>query len=67
MKCPVCGVAELIHDTRDITYTYNNETVIIPNVTGDYCHACDESITNSQESERIMNTMNEFKQYITIT
>lgn len=22
MKCPVCGAAELIHDTRDLPYTY---------------------------------------------
>lgn len=22
MKCPCCGAAELIHDTRDMPYTY---------------------------------------------
>lgn len=22
MKCPSCGAAELIHDTRDLPYTY---------------------------------------------
>jgi len=26
MKCPVCGAAELIHDTRDLPYTYKGET-----------------------------------------
>jgi len=25
MKCPLCGAAELIHDTRDIPYTYKGE------------------------------------------
>ena len=26
MKCPVCGAAELIPDTRDLPYTYKGET-----------------------------------------
>lgn len=30
MKCPVCGAAELIHDTRDLPYTYKGETTVIP-------------------------------------
>ena len=46
MKCPVCGAAELIHDTRDLPYTYKGETTIIPAVTADFCPACDESITD---------------------
>ncbi|GEM_PF-5175425 len=29
MKCPVCGAAELIHDTRDVPYTYKGETTVI--------------------------------------
>lgn len=29
MKCPVCGAAELIHDSRDLPYTYEGETTII--------------------------------------
>ena len=26
MKCPCCGAAELIHDTRDMPYIYKGET-----------------------------------------
>ncbi len=37
MKCPVCGAAELIHDTRDLPYTYKGESTVIQAVTGDYC------------------------------
>ena len=37
MKCPVCGAAELIHDTRDLPYTYKGETTVIAAVTGDFC------------------------------
>ncbi len=32
MKCPVCGAAELIHDTRDLPSTYKGETTTIPAV-----------------------------------
>lgn len=52
MKCPVCGAAELIRDTRDIPYTYKGETTLIPLVTADFCPACDESITDRAETEQ---------------
>ena len=29
MKCPCCGAAELIHDTRDMPYTYKGENTTI--------------------------------------
>ena len=57
MQCPVCGAAELIHDTRDLPYTYKGETTVIPAVTADFCPACDESITDMLETERVMREM----------
>jgi HTH-type transcriptional regulator/antitoxin MqsA len=60
MKCPVCGAAELIHDTRDVPYTYKGETTVIEAVTGKFCPACGESITNMAESDRVMREMNAF-------
>ena len=57
MKCPVCGAAELIHDTRDLPYTYKGETTMIPAVTANFCPACDESITDMAETERVMREM----------
>lgn len=60
MKCPVCGAAELIHDTRDLPYTYKGETTTIPAVTGEFCPACDESITDMAETERVMREMQAF-------
>lgn len=57
MKCPSCGAAELIHDTRDETYTYKGVRTIIPAVTGDFCPACDESIHDGTETERVMKEM----------
>ena len=64
MKCPVCGAAELIHDTRDMPYTYKGETTTIPAVTGDYCPACAESILDAAESNRVMNEMRTFSRQV---
>ena len=64
MKCPVCGAAELIHDTRDLPYTYKGESTVIPAVTADFCHACDESITDVAESGRVMREMQAFNKQV---
>ncbi|AZS81545.1 MULTISPECIES: type II toxin-antitoxin system MqsA family antitoxin [Achromobacter] len=64
MKCPVCGTAELIHDTRDLPYTYKGETTVIPAVTADFCPACDESITDMAETERVMRGMQAFNKHV---
>jgi HTH-type transcriptional regulator/antitoxin MqsA len=52
MKCPCCGAAELIHDTRDETYTYKGVRTIIPAVTGDFCPACSEVILDREQGDR---------------
>ncbi len=64
MKCPVCGVAELVHDTRDLPYTYKGENTTIPAVTADFCPACDESITDMAETERVMREMLAFNKQV---
>jgi HTH-type transcriptional regulator/antitoxin MqsA len=64
MKCPSCAAAELIHDSRDMPYTYKGESTIIPAVTGDFCPACDESVLNTDESRRTMNFMLEFNKQV---
>ena len=64
MKCPVCGAAELIHDTRDLPYTYKGETTLIPAVMGDFCPACAESILDAAESERVMREMRNFSKQV---
>ena len=64
MKCPVCGAAELIHDTRDMSYTYKGETTLIQAVTGDYCPACAESLLDVDETDRVMKEMREFSKQV---
>ena len=64
MKCPNCGAANLVHDTRDLPYTYKGETSILPRVTGNFCPACGESVLDAAESRRTMNLMLEFNKQV---
>ena len=64
MKCPNCGAAELVHDTRDMPYTYKGEETIIPAVTGDYCPACGEAVLDMGESARTSMLMLKFKKQV---
>lgn len=64
MKCPVCGAQALIHDTRDLPYTYKGETTVIAAVTGDFCPACAESVLDAAESNRVMREMRAFSKQV---
>ncbi len=64
MKCPICGKAELVQDTRDISYTYKGETTTIPAVTGEFCPACSEAILGGAESARTSALMLEFNKQV---
>lgn len=64
MKCPSCGAANLVHDTRDVPYVYKGETTILPQVTDDFCPACGESVLDEAESRLTMNLMLEFNKQV---
>ncbi len=64
MKCPSCGAAHLVHDTRDLTYTYKGETTKLPEVAGEFCTACDEYVLDEKESRRTMQLMLSFNKEI---
>lgn len=64
MKCPICAESELVHDTRDIPYTYKSESTVIPGVTGDFCPACGEVILDETESARSSAMMLEFNRQV---
>ena len=64
MKCPCCGAAELIHDTRDLPYTYQGETTAIPAVTGDFCPACSEAILDREQGDRYSELMGMFQRQV---
>ena len=64
MKCPTCGAADLIHDTRDLSYTYKGVTTAIPAVIAEFCPACTECITDIAETDRVMREMNAFNKQV---
>ena len=64
MKCPVCGAAELIHDTRDLPYTYKGETTTIPAVTGEHCPACSEVILDREHGDRYSEWIGVFQRQV---
>lgn len=57
MKCPNCGAAELVRDTRDMPYTYKGETSVIAQVAGDWCPACGEGVFDAEVSRRVSTEM----------
>jgi HTH-type transcriptional regulator / antitoxin MqsA len=62
MKCPACGAAELVHDTRDMPYTYKGESTTLPAVNADFCPACGEVVLDAKESRRVNILMRKFNQ-----
>ncbi len=64
MKCPACGAAKLVRDTRDIPYIYKGETTTIPAVRGDFCPACGESVLAAAESKRVSTAMLDFNKQV---
>ena len=64
MKCPSCGSARLVRETRDIPYTYKGETTRIPRVTGEYCPACGEAVLGPAESVRASAAMLDFNKRV---
>lgn len=64
MKCPACGAAELVRDTRDVAFSYKGHTTNIQSVTADFCPECGESIPDQVEGERISALMLAFKREV---
>src|SRR5689334_12311902 len=64
MQCPICGVSKLIHDTRDIPYTYKGETTVIEDITGDFCPACGEIILEPTEARRFGKLIHNFNKQV---
>jgi len=64
MKCSICVKAELVHDTRDIPYTYKGKRTVILAVTGNFCLVCGEAILDASESARSNVMMLEFNKQV---
>ncbi len=64
MKCPCCGAAELIQDTRDMPCIYKGEATTIPAVTGSFCPACGEVILNREHGDRYSELLGQFQHQV---
>jgi HTH-type transcriptional regulator / antitoxin MqsA len=64
MRCPACGAAELVRDTRDVPYTYKGESTTIEAVSGDFCPACGEVVMDMVEGTRHSATMLAFNKQV---
>ena len=64
MKCPNCGAAELVRDTRDLPYTYKGETTVIEGIAGDHCPACGEAVFDAAASRAISADMKVFAKQV---
>ena len=64
VSTPCCGAAKLIHDSRDLPYTYKSQITTIPAVTGDFCPACGEVILNRAHGDRYSELTGVFKRQV---
>lgn len=64
MRCVACGKAKMVHDTRDMPYTYKGQTTVIPDVTGEFCPACGESLHDAHEADRLNAAMLTFNKEV---
>ena len=64
MKCPNCGDAELVRDTRDMPYTYKGENTVLAGVSGDWCPACGEGVFDAPTSRAISADMQAFAKQV---
>jgi HTH-type transcriptional regulator/antitoxin MqsA len=67
MKCPCCGGAELVRDTRDLDHTYKGVSTKLRDMTGDYCPACGEGLFDMVEGQRMMDLMGAFRSEVNAT
>lgn len=50
MRCPSCGEAELVHDTRSVSFTYMGKKCDLSPVPGLFCPGCGEALLGPQEA-----------------
>lgn len=64
MKCPACGVADLVFETRDLPYMYRGVATVIPDVAGQRCPACCEQVLDTVEAARVSDSMLAFNRQV---
>jgi len=67
MRCPACGEAELLEETRDLPYTYKGERTAVRGVSASFCPACGEGVLDAAESARVSIEMAAFNREVNAT
>lgn len=60
----MCGGAELIHDKRDVLYTYKSRTKTIKAVEGDFCPECNEVVLDRLNGDSYGAEIRAFKRQV---
>jgi HTH-type transcriptional regulator/antitoxin MqsA len=53
MKCSKCQGNTLVHDTRDVSYSYKGKHQTVYQVTGHFCTQCEEIHLDEVEKARV--------------
>lgn len=66
MKCPTCGIGNLIVATRDLPYSYKGRSTVIKAVKGNFCNnpGCHEVVADIDESARMSKEMLAFSKKV---
>lgn len=64
MKCPRCGGAELVRETRSLDYSYKGMTTQLPDMKGNYCPVCGEGLFDRVEGQRYMDLIGAFHRQV---
>jgi len=64
MKCPECGAADVVTETRSLPYSYQGETTSIDQVTGAFCDDCGEVVLSPDQAARVSEAMLAFNRAV---
>ena len=64
MKCPLCGLGVLKHETRDVVREYKDQKTTIYGLTGDFCDACGEIILDGEQGDKYAQHLRSFKKVV---
>lgn len=64
MQCPMCGGAHLVHERRDVLYTYKGRQTVLPAIEADWCSTCGEALFAPGEGDRYGTAVKAFQREV---
>ena len=59
-QCPACGSVNMFSETRDISFDYKHEHLVVEQVRGWFCHTCNETLFADGEGARYAAALDSF-------